>query len=141
MKKNNVTKVSIIDSALIEEVTSLHQKVVDNSGVPLLYFVLDSDNVYKTSVSITGDIVTDSKSDVGNSNVSLTEVVIPTKTLLDNSITPSKNDKVQMLGAEYIIRNIKYYDQNKYAVNTFDNSMVCSFDMIKKNTIVRNTKL
>lgn len=141
MKRSNIYKASIIDDSLMEEMQALRKSVIENAGVDAEYFTLDEDGFYNFGHLIQIEIVTESKNDVGVSNVSISRAVCMTQQLYELGVVPKKDDKVIIYEKEYSVRNIKYYDQNNNLYNGFDNSFICSFDLIPKTGITRNTKM
>jgi hypothetical protein len=140
MRRENLNKYDLLDGITSQDVSKEFKSIIENSGINIDYYSYDSDGVgYFPPISIYCFVETENNPvyDVLKPDIELT-AVFSSLSFSDNSVVPNKNDKVMYMNIPFYVRELFYYNKNKFIVNDLANSMSVQMVLISKSNITRS---
>jgi len=141
MQHHNIWKHNVLSELDSEDALYSVEGVIANSGVAVKYYPFSIyTRVFGEEIETYAFV--QSKEDVNQGVVRSKrklDIIMPTKIFNDNSIVPSEQDKLEIGIIAYYIKNIIFYTRDGRSVDIIENSVLVSFDAIKREGLTRNS--
>lgn len=132
---NNWYNGKVIDRKTSQAVLIDTARMVENLGFEISYEVHTGNNAFEDAITIPAYIVFDENKQVNEIQVSNKgQLIISTKSLMDNDIVPTEGDRITYEGVQFNIvpGSIYYYSRNNKEVDHYQNSYYMQLTVVAK---------
>lgn len=132
---NNWYSGKVLDKKSSKAVLIDTARMIENLGNEISYEVHNGNGVYEDAITLSAYILFDADKQISEIQVdSKGQLIISTKSLVDNDIVPTEGDRITYNGIKFNIvpGSIYYYSRNNQEIDHYQNSYYLQLSIVAK---------